>query len=146
MRAQPSFVVGVLLIVLLAAPVSAASMESWGEQKNRFGLQSRIGFNLKARFEQLGGFSPNTDIGPAVGGVDHVYDDGYNREDASGNYNGKTWNWGYQNPRQYASGTDSIEMSSTSARATGDTDDVSGDPQFGAELVYQREIGWSSSY
>lgn len=146
MRVQPFAVVGVLLAVLRVGPVSAASMESWGEQKNRFGLQSRIGFNLKARFEQLGGFSPRTDIGPAAGGVDHVYDDGYNLVDASGNYNGKTWNWGYDSARQFSSGTDSIEMSSMSARATGETDAVSGDPQFGAELIYQREIGWSSSY
>jgi hypothetical protein len=37
-------------------------------------------------------------------------------------------------------------MSSTAAQATGSLDEVTDDPQWGAELHYWRELGWNNSY
>ena len=38
--------------------------------------------------------------GPAVGGVNHSYDDGYVYVDITGDAGGYTWNWGYQSSSQ----------------------------------------------
>jgi hypothetical protein len=114
------------------------------DEKDRFSLNTHIGFNIKADFTGLGGFPAQTDPGPPTGGANHTYDDGYNRVDASGNANGSTWYWGYQNSSQL--GNDSIVMSSSSSAGTAQLNDVSDDPQWGAELTYAHEFGSNSSY
>jgi hypothetical protein len=111
---------------------------------NRFGLNTHIGFNIKADFKGLGGFPAQTNPGPESGGADHVYDNGFNRVDASGNAGGRTWNWGYQAASQVQSGA--IAMSSSSAAGTGQIGDVKDDLQWGAELTYARQLGSNNSY
>jgi hypothetical protein len=56
--------------------------------------------------------------------------------DSSGNAGGLTWNWGYKNSSQVAGDTMQFHaiQSSSSSSATDD-------PQYGAELIYQRVIG-----
>ena len=61
---------------------------------NHFGLSYRAGFNINASFKNLSS-SPASAPGLPIQGVDHNYDNGYNRVDASGNAGGMTWNWGY---------------------------------------------------
>src|SRR5207247_6409095 len=111
---------------------------------SRFSLNSRIGFNIKAEFKNVGGVRQN-DPGTATGGVDHFYDDGFNRVDISGNANGTTWFWGYQEAAQLP-GNDTIVMNSSSSAATGVIRHVSEDPQLGVELSYFRPLGEDRAY
>ncbi|MCA1481553.1 hypothetical protein, partial [Bradyrhizobium sp. NBAIM08] len=85
--------------------------------KNRFGISYRAGFNVTAKFKNVGNLSGGASgrgPGPATGSaVDRNYDDGYNRVDVSDNGGGDTWNWGYRNASQ-ADG-DSVTFHSTTA-------------------------------
>lgn len=105
---------------------------------NRFSLHARFGFNIKARF-QSAATGPRTAVGNPTAGVDHNYDDGYVRVDRTANNGGVTWYWGYENPAQVVGNT--IEFHSLASTGNGQTGDVDSDPQYGAELVYQRQLG-----
>lgn len=105
---------------------------------NRFSLNARFGFNISARFQSVA-TGPRTAIGAATGGVDHNYDDGYVRVDRTGNTGGVTWYWGYNDPAQVVG--NAIEFHALSATGEGSTGDVESDPQYGVELVYQRQLG-----
>jgi len=111
---------------------------------NRFGLSYRAGFNISAKFKASGGgFAPGADPGPARSGVNHNYDNGYNRLDSSGNTGQGacadcTWNWGYDSGSQVSANGLFISMSSTRREGEVDADN---DVQHGGELTYQREIG-----
>lgn len=131
-------------MVITAGQAPAASIDSWGDQKNRIGFNALAAFNIEANFRNLGGFPAQTDPGPATGSVNHFYDNGYNRVDVSGNANSTTWYWGYDSPSQLSGNT--LTMSSTSARSSGQVNGVGDDPHWGGEVVFAREIGWSSSY
>jgi hypothetical protein len=131
-----------LLVLLVGARTLAADLET---DKNRFTVRAHAIFGVEAKFKNLGGFSRQADSGPATNRVDHFYDDGYNRVDASANTNGLTWYWGYQNASQLA-GADSIAMHSAVGTASGSLDAEADLPQWGLELVYSRELGSSSSY
>jgi hypothetical protein len=113
--------------------------------KSRFGISYRASWNINAEFKSDRIARPRTGgpngggPGPATGGgIDRFYDDGYNRVDSSGNRDNLTWFWGYENAGQVQG--DTIVMSSTAARgfSSGEVDD---DPQHGAELTYNRELG-----
>jgi hypothetical protein len=129
-----------LAFLLSIVPLTAAD---WATGKNRFSLQSHIGFNIKTDFTELGTVSPQTNIGLDRGGVDHFYDDGFNRVDAGGNADGQTWFWGYENSSQIVD--DSILMNST-ATTPGSIRGISDAPYWGIELNYARELGWNGSY
>jgi len=120
----------------------AADLET---DKNRFSVRAHALFGVKAEFKNLGGFPRQTDIGAVTNGVDHFYDDGFNRVDASGNTNGLTWYWGYQNASQLV-GTDSIAMHSAVGSGGGSLEAEEDLPQWGLEFVYTRELGSSGSY
>jgi hypothetical protein len=106
------------------------------DNPNRFFLGPRFGMNFKADFHNHASYFNAVNPGPAAGGADHTYNDGYVRVDSSGNAGGLTWNWGYQNSSQVAGDTMQFHaiQSSSSSSATDN-------PQYGAELVYQRVIG-----
>lgn len=108
------------------------------QQVNRFGVSYRMGFNISARFKNLGGYTAGSNPGAAIAGIDHNYDDGYNRVDSSTNFNNSTWNWGYQDSSQISG--NSVTMSSSSSLANG-TSREKDDPQHGIELTYNRELG-----
>ena len=133
---------GLLLILLVGARAPAADLET---DKNRFSVRAHSIFGIKAEFKNLGGFARQTDVGAVTNRVDHFYDDGYNRVDASGNTNGLTWYWGYQNASQLV-GSDAIAMHSAAGTGAGDLEAEEDLPQWGLELVYTRELGSSSSY
>src|SRR5919108_408024 len=66
---------------------------------SRFGLSYRAGFNISAKFKNASGFAPGADPGPARSGINHNYENGYNRVDSSGNSGACencTWYWGYE--------------------------------------------------
>ena len=107
------------------------------ENPNRFSLGPRFGLNFKASFNQNATFrSPTVNPGAAIGGVDHVYDDGYVRVDSSGNLGGVTTFWGYQNASQVVGGAMEYHAIQASSPAS-----VSDNPQLGVELIYQRVVG-----
>jgi hypothetical protein len=133
---------------LLAADAGVKLEPPAKEQKNRFGLAYRAGFNFTAEFKNVGnvarGGGAGRDPGPATGGdVDRFYDDGYNRVDISGNSSGLTWFWGYDNASQIP-GDDTLRLSTTTARPI-DGDDHDDDPQHGFELTWDRELGRATS-
>jgi hypothetical protein len=106
------------------------------DNPNRFFLGPRFGMNFKADFHNNASYFNTVNPGLVAGGADHTYNDGYVLVDSSGNAGGLTWNWGYQNSSQVAGDTMQFHAihSSSSSSATDN-------PQYGAELVYQRVIG-----
>lgn len=111
-------------------------------KRNHVSLSYNLALNITADFKNIGNF-PAAGGGPgeAIAGVNHNYDDGYNRVDVTGNDHGLffgSWNWGYQNPGQISG--DSLVMRSASLAGTVGANN-SGDPQHGFELRYGRELG-----
>jgi hypothetical protein len=96
---------------------------------NRVSFGPSFGMNFKADFYN------NVNPGPAAGGAGH-YNDGYVLVDSSGDAGGLTWNWGYQNASQVAGNNMQFH-----AIQSGGASSVTGNPQYGAELIYQRVIG-----
>jgi hypothetical protein len=117
---------------------------NWGSDKNRVQVNTVLGFNAQAEFSNVGGRTPQSAVGPATGGVNHYYDNGYNLVDSSGNANGLTWNWGYQTPDQIVENT--VAMSSSSSSAGGSVGLNEQEPSWGAEITYTRELGWNGTY
>lgn len=110
--------------------------------RNRFGLSYRVGFNIDAKFSNLGGFSfadTGHNPGPATGGVNHEYDDGFNRVDSTHNGEGLTWNWGFNSASQVSG--DNLNLHSSSGLGDGSSKAGGGDPQHGVELSYARYFG-----
>ncbi|MEI9960886.1 MAG: hypothetical protein WDM76_07050 [Limisphaerales bacterium] len=107
------------------------------ENPNRFSLGARFGLNFKADFQNNAAFNnPTVNPGPATGGANHTYDDGYVLVDSSEIWGGMTTYWGYQNGSQVVGNTmqfNAIQSSSPSS--------ATDNPQYGGELVYQRAIG-----
>ena len=131
-----------LLALLVGTRSAAADLEA---DKNRFSVRAHSVFGVQAEFKNLGGFARPTAPGAATNGVDHFYDDGFNRVDVSGNADGLTWYWGYQNASQLV-GSDTIAMHSATGTEGGSLEAEEDLPQWGLELVYTRELGSSSSY
>jgi hypothetical protein len=109
------------------------------ESANRISFNTRFLFNVRTSFENLGGLPFQTDPGPATAGTDHIYDDGYNRVDASENEGGRTWFWGYDDSSQLP-GNDTLVMTSTMASSDATVRDEHDEPIFGFEFNYAREI------
>jgi len=138
-------VLSTALTLAAATPFTMHGQDSSDpENLNRFSFGPSFGLNIKASFHNsspgIPG-SPGANPGPAVGGVDHTYDDGYVNVDSSGNAGGQTWNWGYHNGSQVVG--DSLQFHSTQANplTLPAHNNVTGDPQPGLELTYQRVLG-----
>ena len=105
---------------------------------NRISLSYRLGYNIEAKFSGLGGSASRGTPGPAAGGVNHEYDDGYVRLDSTHNGLGLTWNWGFDSASQVNG--DNLLMHS--GRALGDSSRAGGDDlHHGFEITYAREMG-----
>jgi hypothetical protein len=106
---------------------------------NKLGLSYRMGLNITADFNKLGGFERMTDPGPATGSTyNRTYDNGYNRVDSSGNAGGQTWYWGYQNANSVRG--NSLVLQSEASPNNLSEKNISDDPQHGLELSYSREL------
>jgi hypothetical protein len=82
------------------------------------------------------------DPGAPLAGIDHFYEDGYNRVDSSANYDGMTSYWGYQDRSQYdprGDGTITMNSSRTILEAghSAAWQDV---PQTGLAAYWQQEL------
>src|ERR1051326_6401521 len=112
--------------------------------KNRFGLSYRMGFNISARFRNLGGYAALSNPGPTPTGAPSKslwnYDNGYNLNDAPGTPPGMTWYWGYVNTSQVP-GDGFLYLSKSSSAPDLVSDSKSDDPQHGFEFTYNRELG-----
>jgi hypothetical protein len=103
------------------------------DNPNRLFFGPRFGMNFKADFH-----NNTVNPGPATGDANHTYNDGYVLVDSSGDTGGRTWNWGYQDSSQVIGNTVTMEFH---AIQSGSPFSATGNPQYGAELVYQRVIG-----
>jgi len=114
------------------------------ENPNRLSFGARFGLNFKAAFRNSASVAPGAAVnpGPATGGVDHNYNDGYVRVDSSGPSSGTTWNWGYNNGSQYNQAADTMEFHAVqTGGASASRINATDDPQYGGELIYQRVLG-----
>ena len=133
---------------LLPSVTSAAEPEmrqSETNQLNRFSLNARLGFNISARFKTLGRLSlvPNTRTTPD--GATYNYDDGYVLTDVSGNFGDQTWNWGYDKSSQVSGDNILMHRSRPVAGSAAPAGVDANDPNLGAELAYNRELGRNGS-
>lgn len=133
-------VISTALTLAAATPFTTLG-EEVPENPNRLSLGARLGFNFKADFRNGAPVNP----GPAVGGANHLYDDGYVLTDSSGNAGGLTWNWGYQNASQVVGDSMQFNVIGSGGAADLAINKVTDDPQYGVELIYQRVMGAISS-
>ncbi len=126
------------------AGLSISSLAAWApdawSQTQSLAFTGGILVNPEVSFRRLGG-SPGPGLaGPAGGGaVNRTYIDGYNRIDATGNADGTTANWGYQNADQLRGG--SIVMTAVTGSGTGRIDDAGDDIVPSANLEYRGSLG-----
>ena len=125
-------------------PVPAFQLEKKPLEKlYHVSLNYSMGYNISATFKHLGQFpTPRSDPGPATGGTDHTYNNGYNRVDVTGNNHGGfqgTWYWGYRDASQISG--DSLVMQSSSLASDVDSKSTTRNPQQGMELTFGRELG-----
>lgn len=115
------------------APTAGGFLNGWS-------LAPSVGLNIRTAFKSLGGFTTQTAVGAAIGGVDHNYDDGFNRVDSRAIPDGLTRNWGFSNASQTPGDGTVLRMNSSSSAA--DLTSQSGsDYKPGLEVRYRRQIG-----
>jgi hypothetical protein len=109
--------------------------------RNRFGLSTRLGFNISARFKTLGGHRVlNPQLTP--NGDAWNYDDGYNLDDTPYLPSTLTAYWGYTGPKAtQAPGDGFLHLSQTTYGADVTSSRRDDDPAPGFELSYNRELG-----
>ncbi len=100
----------IVLVLAVVAGLAGLDRAEFG-----FGVDAT---SYRANFSSAASPAPwRHDPGAAVAGVDHEYDDGFNRVDSSGNPGNTTTYWGYQNWEQYDpagdGGNGTITMQST---------------------------------
>jgi hypothetical protein len=101
-----------------------------------FRIGALVGLNISANFNMKGPFNISKNRPPGV------YDDGYVRVDQTGNAQGYTSYWGYNDANQYKPATQTLLMhSGTSFTPTGPTSSSKGDEAFvGFDLAYGGNI------
>jgi len=134
---RPLAAVGALVVIPFGAAAQSAGESDW----NHFGVDFRLGLNMKTTFSNIGASTASLPP-PAIGGVDHNYSDGFVRVDSSGDKGGVTWNWGYQNASQVP-GNDTILMHTANVESSAST--RNDDPHLGLEGTYERDLGHFSS-
>jgi hypothetical protein len=107
---------------------------------NRFSIGPQFSFNYKADFQNSALYYNPVDPGPAIGGANHIYNDGYVLVDGSGNFGGLTGYWGYVNPSQVVGPGNGTGMA-FHAIQSGGSSSAEDNPQYGFEIVYQRVLG-----
>lgn len=110
---------------------------------NNISFSYQLGMNIRTTFKGFGAFRANN-AGPATSGINHEYDDGYNRVDAQGNdhsdqgFPHTTTFWGYHNSSQWNHDNNTVEMHSAFARPIADVSND--DPRHGFQFLYERII------
>src|ERR1051325_6590307 len=149
----------ILLAAMLAGSVASAQTEpkkkplhfdpdEESPSPNRLSVSYRLGFNIKANLRSLGAVAASfpgsmpSSPGTATSGVNHEYDNGYNRVDSTGNLNrsglgSETGYWGYASASQIVG--DNVVM--TSSHPGNLASDLEDSPHHALELTYGRELG-----
>jgi hypothetical protein len=123
-----------LSTTLTLAAATPVTLHAQDDARNRFYLGPSFGLNFKADFH-----NNSTGPGPATGGANHTYNDGYVLLDSSGDAGGLTWNWGYNNAAQVVGNAMQFHSIQPDGSAS-----ATGNPQYGGELIYQRVLGYFS--
>lgn len=131
---------GLAGFVLFASHAHAQYDPDW--TKNfRIGALTGLGIKgqitLRGQFGVNGGGSPGA---TGVSGVDHVYDDGYVRVDETGNAQGYTSYWGYENASQYDSESQTLLMHSSSSFTANGGGKAESDFSVGFDLAYGQNL------
>ena len=129
-------VLSTTLALAATVPFTGRSQDS-PVNPNRFSFGPTFGINFKADFNNNTALLNNVNPGPATGGANHTYDDGYVLVDSSGDAGGLTQNWGYQNASQFNVGSDTMQFH---AIQSGNHSSATDNPQYGGEIIYQRVI------
>lgn len=145
MRANVSSPCTVIAFAALLIPGSLAAQQDTSTNFNHFRLSLRAGFNITARFQNLGAvaLSPNR---TTPDGYKYNYNNGYVLPDASGNAGGKTWNWGYDSPSQISGNTILLSRTGPGPTAASPEGVEDGDVNWGWEISYDREFGVIGSF
>ena len=105
-----------------------------------FGASAGATFNYKADFRSAAAVQPRaTQPRAATAGVDHFYDDGYNRVDSSGNFGNETTYWGYQNASQDNGGSITMNSAQTTIDANGSSGSQE-EAQPALEIYWQKDL------
>src|SRR5438477_1266258 len=123
---------------LLASSATAA--DDW---TRNFRIGMTLGLNVHADFKMGGTFAlSGKDPGPmGVSGANHEFDDGYVRVDQTGNAQGLTSYWGYQNVSQYDAGAQTMTFHTASSFSTPSSSVQRDDsPYIGFDMAYGGEI------
>ncbi|MCI0746328.1 MAG: hypothetical protein L0Y58_13075 [Verrucomicrobia subdivision 3 bacterium] len=149
---NPRQYLGILAGALLA---TAATANAQWAKHFRIGMQ--LGLNIDADFSSGGtfGVSGNNPGSPGPD-VDHIYDDGYVRMDATGNAGDLTTFWGYRDASQIQGNNERMRFHATESytlTGNGSTEEDD-DPYFGFEAAYggpitrwgKTLIGWEVGY
>src|SRR5439155_26993787 len=129
---------------------SATAADDW---TRNFRIGMTLGLNVHADFKMGGTFAlSGKDPGPmGVSGANHEFDDGYVRVDETGNAQGLTSYWGYQNVSQYDAGAQTLTFhTATSLCTTGTSVQRDDTPYIGFDMAYgghitrwgRARVGW----
>jgi len=112
-------------------------------------IGAMVGMNIGASFNEKGLF--NISGNNAANGI---YDDGYVREDQTGNAGGYTSYWGYNNASQYNAASQTLSMHSTTSYSTSGSASDDGGPFPGFDIAYgdnlwywkHARVGWELGF
>jgi hypothetical protein len=114
----------------LLAPRGLAQPEYKEDWAKNFRIGVMAGFNIKANLKMSGDA-----FGVSGGHTAGTYDDGYVLPDSTGNADGKTWNWGYQNSSQ-VQGNQLFMHNSTTFEAEHSANNLKDEPYIGFDMAY----------
>jgi len=114
-----------------------------------FRIGGLVGLNIRASFNESGLF--NVSGNNAANGI---YNDGYVREDQTGDAGGYTGYWGYDNASQYNAVNQTLSMHSLASYATAGSANITGGPFPGFDMAYgdnlwywrHARVGWELGF
>jgi hypothetical protein len=112
-------------------------------------IGAMVGIGIGASFNEKGLFNISGNRA-AMG----IYDDGYVREDQTGNAGGYTGYWGYDNASQYNAAAQTLSMHSTTSYSTSGSATDQGSPFAGLDVAYgdnlwywkHARVGWELGF
>ena len=125
-------------VALLARTASGQNNDDW-LQHLRMGVPVLV--NARARFSINGQFNLNSQAGPTgITGANHIFNDGYVKVDDTGDAQGYTGYWGYQNASQYNPVAQTLTMHSDTAYSADGSAEKEAQPFAGFEIAYGTDL------
>ncbi|HTH46988.1 MAG TPA: hypothetical protein VMB21_05715 [Candidatus Limnocylindria bacterium] len=140
-----SFALASLTLVTARGGIFDEEDEGW---TRNFRLGALMSYGIDARFSLHGSFglSGSNPGGSGLSPGDHIYDDGYVRTDDTGDAQGLTSYWGYQNSSQYDPATHKLTFHNSQSYAIDDQSTQSDTLYAGLDLAYGGKImDWGST-